>query len=82
MCLLSHCLKQCVHLVFTLSLLAVLVLTLRVGLHAPAGEEVAHGIVPNIVGNCTKPKKVSREEEEGGEGGKGGRRGKEGREDS
>ena len=47
------------YLVFTLSQLAVSVLTLRVGLHGPVGEEVTHGVVSNIVGHRAKPQEIS-----------------------
>ena len=54
---------------FLLSESTVVVVTLRVWFHGPAGEEVTHCIVTNILGHLAKLEEISggrREEEEGG----------------
>ena len=57
---------------FLLSESTVVVVTLRVWFHGPAGEEVTHCIVTNILGHLAKLEEISEEggvergKEEGG----------------
>ena len=66
---------------FLLSESTVVVVTLRVGFHGPAGEEVTHSIVTNILGHLAKLEEIpgggggrGREREEVGRGREGGGR--------
>ena len=47
---------------FLLSELTVVVVTLRVWFHGPAGEEVTHCIVTNILGHLAKLEEIPEEE--------------------
>ena len=75
---------------FLLSESTVVVVTLRVWFHGPAGEEVTHFIVTNVLGHLAKLEEISggggveRGKEEGGgrvEGGRGREEGGRGREE-
>ena len=67
------------YLMFLLSELTVLVVTLRVWFHGPAGEEVAHCIVANVLRHLAKLEEISGERKEGGEREEGERRERGGR---
>ena len=54
------------YLVFLLSESTVLVVTLRVWFHGPAGEEVTHGIVANVLRHLAKLEEIPRKGREGG----------------
>ena len=63
---------------FLLSESTVVVVTLRVWFHGPAGEEVTHCIVTNVLGHLAKFEEIpggrGREREEGGREREGGSR--------
>ena len=55
---------------FLLSELTVVVVTLRVWFHGPAGEEVTHCIVTNVLGHLAKLEEIPGGRRGEGEGGK------------
>ena len=54
------------YLTFLLSQLTVVVVTLRVWFHGPAGEEVTHCIVANVLRYLAKLEKIPGDRREGG----------------